>query len=142
MHFAESVIAGATAGVVVEAALYPIDTIKTRLQVSWFNGSVFHYCRNFILKWILLSYFQTGCNFWHNYFMFYLQDEFLLWISVTKFPKFTVIIVGSSWWRKNHFKGSLFWTGWKPYWCFAVSIQLKSFVFLGFSCMKTKVHIL
>ncbi|KAE8682303.1 hypothetical protein F3Y22_tig00111272pilonHSYRG00057 [Hibiscus syriacus] len=30
----ESIIAGATAGGVVEAALYPIDTIKTRLQVS------------------------------------------------------------------------------------------------------------
>jgi len=26
-------VSGATAGVVVEAALYPIDTIKTRLQV-------------------------------------------------------------------------------------------------------------
>jgi hypothetical protein len=27
-------IAGGTAGVVVETALYPIDTIKTRLQVN------------------------------------------------------------------------------------------------------------
>lgn len=33
--FAEGVIAGGTAGVVVETALYPIDTIKTRLQVSY-----------------------------------------------------------------------------------------------------------
>ena len=32
----EGAVAGATAGVVVEAALYPIDTIKTRLQVSSF----------------------------------------------------------------------------------------------------------
>lgn len=32
--FAEGVIAGGTAGVVVETALYPIDTIKTRLQVG------------------------------------------------------------------------------------------------------------
>ncbi|XP_039024485.1 S-adenosylmethionine carrier 1, chloroplastic/mitochondrial-like [Hibiscus syriacus] len=32
--FYESIIAGATAGGVVEAALYPIDTIKTRLQAS------------------------------------------------------------------------------------------------------------
>ncbi|XP_022750165.1 S-adenosylmethionine carrier 1, chloroplastic/mitochondrial-like isoform X2 [Durio zibethinus] len=32
--FYESVIAGATAGVVVEATLYPIDTIKTRLQTA------------------------------------------------------------------------------------------------------------
>ena len=32
----EGAIAGATAGVVVETVLYPIDTIKTRLQV---NGS-------------------------------------------------------------------------------------------------------
>lgn len=31
-NFAEGVIAGGTAGVVVETALYPIDTIKTRLQ--------------------------------------------------------------------------------------------------------------
>lgn len=34
---AEGVIAGGTAGVVVETALYPIDTIKTRLQA----GSLF-----------------------------------------------------------------------------------------------------
>lgn len=32
--FAEGFIAGGTAGVVVETALYPIDTIKTRLQVG------------------------------------------------------------------------------------------------------------
>jgi hypothetical protein len=30
----EGSIAGGTAGVVVETALYPIDTIKTRLQAS------------------------------------------------------------------------------------------------------------
>lgn len=30
----EGSIAGGTAGVVVETALYPIDTIKTRLQVN------------------------------------------------------------------------------------------------------------
>ncbi|KAG8085363.1 hypothetical protein GUJ93_ZPchr0010g11197 [Zizania palustris] len=34
MSFAEGVIAGGTAGVVVETALYPIDTIKTRLQAA------------------------------------------------------------------------------------------------------------
>lgn len=33
MH-AEGFIAGGTAGVVVETALYPIDTIKTRLQAG------------------------------------------------------------------------------------------------------------
>lgn len=33
-NFVEGVIAGGTAGVVVETALYPIDTIKTRLQVG------------------------------------------------------------------------------------------------------------
>lgn len=33
MLFAESLITGGLAGVVVEAALYPIDTIKTRVQV-------------------------------------------------------------------------------------------------------------
>ncbi|OMO98714.1 Mitochondrial substrate/solute carrier [Corchorus olitorius] len=38
--FYESVIAGATAGVVVEAALYPIDTIKTRLQAVRGGGKV------------------------------------------------------------------------------------------------------
>ena len=32
MGFAEGIIAGGIAGVVVESALYPIDTIKTRLQ--------------------------------------------------------------------------------------------------------------
>lgn len=31
-NVAEGFIAGGTAGVVVETALYPIDTIKTRLQ--------------------------------------------------------------------------------------------------------------
>lgn len=36
MLVTEGAIAGGTAGVVVETALYPIDTIKTRLQV---NGS-------------------------------------------------------------------------------------------------------
>ncbi|PRQ49055.1 putative mitochondrial carrier protein [Rosa chinensis] len=34
VNFAEGVIAGGTAGVVVETALYPIDTIKTRLQAG------------------------------------------------------------------------------------------------------------
>lgn len=32
--FSDGVIAGATAGVVVETVLYPIDTIKTRLQAG------------------------------------------------------------------------------------------------------------
>lgn len=32
--FAEGAVAGAAAGVVVETALYPIDTIKTRLQAG------------------------------------------------------------------------------------------------------------
>ena len=35
VDFAEGVIAGGTAGVVVETALYPIDTIKTRLQAGY-----------------------------------------------------------------------------------------------------------
>lgn len=35
MKFAEGCIAGGAAGVVVETALYPIDTIKTRLQVHY-----------------------------------------------------------------------------------------------------------
>lgn len=34
VNFAEGFIAGGTAGVVVETALYPIDTIKTRLQAG------------------------------------------------------------------------------------------------------------
>ena len=34
MTFADGAIAGAVAGGVVESVLYPIDTIKTRLQVS------------------------------------------------------------------------------------------------------------
>nr|XP_010319792.1 S-adenosylmethionine carrier 1, chloroplastic/mitochondrial [Solanum lycopersicum] len=36
----EGVIAGGTAGVVVETALYPIDTIKTRLQVARGGGQI------------------------------------------------------------------------------------------------------
>lgn len=32
--FCDGVVAGGTAGVVVEALLYPIDTIKTRLQAG------------------------------------------------------------------------------------------------------------
>lgn len=35
MHIADGCIAGGVAGVIVETALYPIDTIKTRLQVSY-----------------------------------------------------------------------------------------------------------
>lgn len=34
MGFTDGAISGAAAGVVAEAALYPIDTIKTRLQVT------------------------------------------------------------------------------------------------------------
>lgn len=36
----EGVIAGGTAGVVVETALYPIDTIKTRLQAAQGGGKI------------------------------------------------------------------------------------------------------
>jgi hypothetical protein len=36
-HFiSEGSIAGGTAGIVVETSLYPIDTIKTRLQKNMF----------------------------------------------------------------------------------------------------------
>ncbi|KAA3453718.1 S-adenosylmethionine carrier 1, chloroplastic/mitochondrial-like [Gossypium australe] len=38
--FFQSIIAGAMAGVVVEAALYPIDTVKTRLQAARGGGKV------------------------------------------------------------------------------------------------------
>lgn len=34
LDFPEGFVAGGTAGVVVETALYPIDTIKTRLQAG------------------------------------------------------------------------------------------------------------
>jgi len=34
MGFTEGIIAGGAAGVIAEAVLYPIDTIKTRLQAS------------------------------------------------------------------------------------------------------------
>jgi solute carrier family 25 S-adenosylmethionine transporter 26 len=34
--FADGIIAGGVAGVIVETALYPIDTIKTRLQACQF----------------------------------------------------------------------------------------------------------
>lgn len=33
-YFAEGAVAGAAAGVVAESALYPLDTIKTRLQAG------------------------------------------------------------------------------------------------------------
>lgn len=36
----DGVMAGGTAGVVVETALYPIDTIKTRLQAGYL-GTVY-----------------------------------------------------------------------------------------------------
>ncbi|CAI0554796.1 unnamed protein product [Linum tenue] len=39
-NVAEGVIAGGTAGVVVETALYPIDTIKTRLQAARGGGQI------------------------------------------------------------------------------------------------------
>ncbi|KAL2609044.1 hypothetical protein R1flu_027617 [Riccia fluitans] len=38
--FIDGAIAGATAGVVVETALYPIDTIKTRLQAARAGGQI------------------------------------------------------------------------------------------------------
>ncbi|KAG9150066.1 hypothetical protein Leryth_021555 [Lithospermum erythrorhizon] len=38
--FYEGAVAGAAAGVVVEAALYPIDTIKTRLQAAHGGGKL------------------------------------------------------------------------------------------------------
>ncbi|GMP25529.1 hypothetical protein CsSME_00002352 [Camellia sinensis var. sinensis] len=40
VNIAEGVIAGGTAGVVVETALYPIDTIKTRLQAARGGGEI------------------------------------------------------------------------------------------------------
>lgn len=43
MDFAEGAVAGAAAGVVVETALYPIDTIKTRLQAG-LNCERYLYC--------------------------------------------------------------------------------------------------
>jgi hypothetical protein len=36
----QGAVAGATAGVVVETVLYPIDTIKTRLQVAHSGGGI------------------------------------------------------------------------------------------------------
>ncbi|KAK7858869.1 s-adenosylmethionine carrier 1 [Quercus suber] len=44
VNFTEGFIAGGTAGVVVETALYPIDTIKTRLQAG------FSFLQNFLTK--------------------------------------------------------------------------------------------
>lgn len=38
VNLAEGVIAGGMAGVVVETALYPIDTIKTRIQAGELQG--------------------------------------------------------------------------------------------------------
>lgn len=38
--FVDGAVAGAAAGVIVESALYPIDTIKTRLQAGWFYTNV------------------------------------------------------------------------------------------------------
>ncbi|XP_057495124.1 S-adenosylmethionine carrier 1, chloroplastic/mitochondrial-like isoform X2 [Actinidia eriantha] len=38
--FFEGVIAGGTAGVIVETALYPIDTIKTRIQAAQDGGKI------------------------------------------------------------------------------------------------------
>ncbi|XP_040371590.1 probable S-adenosylmethionine carrier 2, chloroplastic isoform X4 [Rosa chinensis] len=53
----EGVIAGGTAGVVVETALYPIDTIKTRLQAHgllsmWYGGFkiLSHYLASYLLE--------------------------------------------------------------------------------------------
>jgi solute carrier family 25 S-adenosylmethionine transporter 26 len=40
----DGAIAGAAAGVVVETALYPIDTVKTRLQVSKIEVYIFKDC--------------------------------------------------------------------------------------------------
>ncbi|KAL6219969.1 hypothetical protein ACLB2K_007727 [Fragaria x ananassa] len=57
----EGVIAGGTAGVVVKTALYPIDTIKTRLQAgsSWWRENSLE---GFILDWpeILLVYYRMA----------------------------------------------------------------------------------
>jgi hypothetical protein len=57
-EFAVGAIAGGAAGLSVETALYPIDTIKTRLQASTYNalsipsrGSCFAW---FIRQWRFL----------------------------------------------------------------------------------------
>lgn len=73
MGFAEGFIAGGFAGVVVEAALYPIDTIKTRLQarqVYWIF--LFIYCIMLLTKFeeeeeeqlLLRGLFHYMC--WHG----------------------------------------------------------------------------
>jgi hypothetical protein len=46
-------MSGATAGVVVETALYPIDTIKTRLQVCI-------YVLQIVLVWVFFIVRKTG----------------------------------------------------------------------------------
>lgn len=52
--FAEGAIAGGAAGLVVEAALYPIDTIKTRLQVALYVERLLpHWTVNFRLLEVL-----------------------------------------------------------------------------------------
>lgn len=53
---AEGFIAGGTAGVVVETALYPIDTIKTRLQAG--RGTQFF---NFFVRLSFL-YATSSCS--------------------------------------------------------------------------------
>lgn len=40
----DGAVAGAAAGVVVETVLYPIDTIKTRLQAGSFLWMIFFFC--------------------------------------------------------------------------------------------------
>lgn len=42
MNLADGVIAGGMAGVIVETALYPIDTIKTRIQAGELQGWIYH----------------------------------------------------------------------------------------------------
>lgn len=47
--FAEGAIAGGAASLVVEAALYPIDTIKTRLQVAFICRGYFQLESEYLL---------------------------------------------------------------------------------------------
>lgn len=51
-------IAGGIAGLVVEAALYPIDTIKTRVQVMFLLKSIRIYGSNISFIMFLFTYME------------------------------------------------------------------------------------
>ncbi|KAL5656540.1 hypothetical protein ACJX0J_035859, partial [Zea mays] len=86
-HFiSEGSIAGGTAGVVVETSLYPIDTIKTRLQKNMLQVKMLHVNIN-------VPHMQT-----HGSFCFlFLKHNFTMSLEIFSLCFFTIFEPRADW---------------------------------------------